>query len=103
MTVRRVDNVGIVIEDIDVAIEFFTPRTGVARDHRRGLGRRRHGAARHARRGQFCLRRRGHYPGNTKPLNQAKAEMGEWVRPSKKSSRPGRRLAIPKGINRDAA
>ena len=24
MTVRRVDNVGIVVEDIDAAIEFFT-------------------------------------------------------------------------------
>ena len=52
MTVKRMDNVGIVVEDIDAAIEFFTelglelegrgPIAGV-------LGRWRHRTARHAR------------------------------------------------------
>ena len=27
MTVKRMDNVGIVVEDIDAAIEFFTERS----------------------------------------------------------------------------
>ena len=53
MTVKRMDNVGIVVEDIDAAIEFFTelgldPRRPHA--HRRRMGQPRHRRARPARR-----------------------------------------------------
>jgi catechol 2,3-dioxygenase-like lactoylglutathione lyase family enzyme len=52
VTVKRMDNVGIVVEDLDAAIEFFT-ELGLILEGRapiEGLGRRRHGASRHARR-----------------------------------------------------
>ena len=52
MTVKRMDNVGIVVEDIEAAIEFFT-ELGLeleGRPSRRRLGRWRHWIARHARR-----------------------------------------------------
>ena len=53
MTVKRMDNVGIVVEDIDAAIEFFT-ELGLelegARPSRRRLGRWRSWVAQHARR-----------------------------------------------------
>ena len=53
MTVKRMDNIGIVVEDLDAAIEFFT-ELGLelegARPNRRRLGRWRHWIARHARR-----------------------------------------------------
>ena len=53
MTVKRMDNVGIVVEDIDAAIEFFTELSAsISRGapQSKGLGRRRHWIARHARR-----------------------------------------------------
>ena len=51
MTVKRMDNVGIVVEDIDAAIEFFTELglEYVVRIRRRRVGIRRHWMARHAR------------------------------------------------------
>jgi len=53
MTVKRMDNVGIVVEDIDAAIEFFT-ELGLEFEGRAPIegdwGRWRHWIARHARR-----------------------------------------------------
>jgi catechol 2,3-dioxygenase-like lactoylglutathione lyase family enzyme len=52
MTVKRMDNVGIVVEDIDAAIEFFT-ELGLELEgvpQLKELGRWRHWIARHARR-----------------------------------------------------
>ena len=52
MTVKRMDNVGIVVEDIDAAIEFFT-ELGLELEGRapirRRLGGWRYRTARHAR------------------------------------------------------
>jgi len=94
-TVKRMDNVRIVVEDIDAAIEFFTelwPRARGARPNRRRLGRWRHWITRHARRDCHDAYAGRSQPARDVPIPRAACRRRSPQRPGERSRLPTRHV-----------